>query len=242
LFCSWTISSIKRASRILDAGAGMLDVQQIFGRAGRPQYEDTGLGIIITQHTSLSHYLGMLTHQLPIESQFISKLADNLNAEIVLGSPSPSHFLVILKSAVKTTPPRSQIEAGIVEATFQPLNHLSSTGTVTNIKEAVTWLGYTYLFVRMKKEHLHYGTSLEELASDPELMQKRRALVTKAAKELESSRMARFHEGSGSLYVTDMGRVASHFYIRHSSVLIYNELLKPRMTEAEVSSTLTHFN
>jgi len=45
---------------------------------------------------------------------------------------------------------------------------------------------------------------------------------------------ARFHESSGSLYVTDMGRVASHFYIRHSSVLVYNELLKPRMTEAEV--------
>ena len=66
----------------------MLDVQQIFGRAGRPQYEDTGLGIIITQHATLSHYLGMLTHQLPIESQFISKLADNLNAEIVLGGLS----------------------------------------------------------------------------------------------------------------------------------------------------------
>lgn len=60
---------------------------------------------------------------------------------------------------------------------------------MTNIKEAVTWLGYTYLFVRMKKEHLHYGTSLEELASDPELLQKRRMLVTKAAKELEGSKM-----------------------------------------------------
>ena len=60
---------------------------------------------------------------------------------------------------------------------------------MTNIKEAVAWLGYTYLFVRMKKEHLHYGTSLEELASDPELLQKRRMLVTKAAKELEGSKM-----------------------------------------------------
>ena len=68
-------------------GAGMLDVQQIFGRAGRPQYEDSGQGIIITQHAQLSHYLGMLTHQLPIESQFINNLVDNLNAEIVLGEP-----------------------------------------------------------------------------------------------------------------------------------------------------------
>ena len=67
----------------------MLDVQQIFGRAGRPQFEDEGLGIIITQHAQLAHYLGMLTHQAPIESKFTGPLVDNLNAEIVLGEPAP---------------------------------------------------------------------------------------------------------------------------------------------------------
>lgn len=70
-----------------DVHAGMLDVQQIFGRAGRPQFEDEGLGIIITQHAQLAHYLGMLTHQTPIESKFTDPLVDNLNAEIVLGKP-----------------------------------------------------------------------------------------------------------------------------------------------------------
>lgn len=68
----------------------MLDVQQIFGRAGRPQFEDSGLGIIITFHDKLAHYLGMLTHQLPIESQFVKGLVDNLNAEIVLGAHCPA--------------------------------------------------------------------------------------------------------------------------------------------------------
>ena len=69
--------------------AGLLDVQQIFGRAGRPQYEDSGEGIIITQHANLAHYLSMLTHQAPIESQFVQGLVDNLNAEIVLGVGTP---------------------------------------------------------------------------------------------------------------------------------------------------------
>jgi hypothetical protein len=64
----------------------MLDVQQIFGRAGRPQFEQEGLGIIITQHAQLAHYLGMLTHQAAIESQFTRGLEDNLNAEVVLGA------------------------------------------------------------------------------------------------------------------------------------------------------------
>lgn len=36
----------------------MLDVQQIFGRAGRPQFDTSGEGIIITTHAKLAHYLG----------------------------------------------------------------------------------------------------------------------------------------------------------------------------------------
>ena len=64
----------------------MLDVQQIFGRAGRPQFQDAGEAVIITSHDRLAHYLGMLTHQTPIESQFTEGLADHLNAEIVLGT------------------------------------------------------------------------------------------------------------------------------------------------------------
>ena len=65
---------------------GVLDVQQIFGRAGRPGFDTSGEGVIITEHKKLAHYLALLTHSTPIESQFISCLADNLNAELVLGT------------------------------------------------------------------------------------------------------------------------------------------------------------
>jgi hypothetical protein len=37
---------------------GMLDVQQIFGRAGRPQFDTSGEANIITAHSKLAHYLG----------------------------------------------------------------------------------------------------------------------------------------------------------------------------------------
>jgi activating signal cointegrator complex subunit 3 len=66
----------------------ILDVLQIFGRAGRPQFDTNGHGIILTAHEKLQHYLSLLTRQNPIESQFISHLTDNLNAEIVLGTVS----------------------------------------------------------------------------------------------------------------------------------------------------------
>lgn len=62
----------------------------------------------------------------------------------------------------------------------------------------------------------------------------RKTLVSDAARELEKSKMARFDEKSGNLYVTELGRVASHFYIKHSSIVMYNDLLKRHMSEAEV--------
>ena len=81
---------------------------QIFGRAGRPQYDTNGgEGIIITQHAKLAHYLQMLTHALPIESQFIAKLSDHLNAEISLGTVTAqcSHRTALTPRTIST--PRS---------------------------------------------------------------------------------------------------------------------------------------
>ena len=45
--------------------------------------------------------------------------------------------------------------------------------------------------------------------------------------------MARFDERSGNLYVTELGRVASHFYIRHVSIVTFNEMLSRHMDEAK---------
>ena len=57
---------------------GILDVLQIFGRAGRPQYDTSGEAMIITTHDQLSHYLGLITNQVPIESNFIASIAASL--------------------------------------------------------------------------------------------------------------------------------------------------------------------
>lgn len=36
------------------------------------------------------------------------------------------------------------------------------------------------------------------------------------------------------LKVTDLGRIASHFYITHDSIQTYNQLLKPTLSEIEL--------
>merc|ERR1719233_1067363 len=65
---------------------GILDVLQIFGRAGRPQFESTGHAMIITGKKKLTKYLRLLMHQDPIESSMHKGLANHLNAEIQLGT------------------------------------------------------------------------------------------------------------------------------------------------------------
>ena len=51
-----------------------MDVLQMFGRAGRPQFDSVGEAILITSHQELYFYLSLLNQQLPVESQFISKV------------------------------------------------------------------------------------------------------------------------------------------------------------------------
>jgi pre-mRNA-splicing helicase BRR2 len=168
-----------------------LDVMQMLGRAGRPAYDTFGEGIVITSNRELQYYLSLLNQQLPIESHFISRLADQMNAEIVLG-------------------------------------------TVTNVQEAVTWLGYTYLYIRMLSNPALYGISPEQFENDRLLVARRHDLVHSAAHMLDKAALVKYDRKAGTFQVTDLGRVASHYYVAYSSMQTFNEHMKPSMGDVEV--------
>lgn len=48
---------------------GMLDVLQMLGRAGRPQYDKFGEGVLITGHAELQYYLSLMNQQVRINLQ-----------------------------------------------------------------------------------------------------------------------------------------------------------------------------
>lgn len=84
-----------------------------------------------------------------MESQFISKLPDNLNAEIVAGWFCEYLFIQINRHKL-----------------FIRYFFAHKPGTVQNVAEGVAWLGYTYLFIRMLQNPALYGITREELAED----------------------------------------------------------------------------
>lgn len=166
------------------------DVLQMLGRAGRPQYDTYGEGIIITTQNEMQYYLSLLNQQLPIESQFVSRLVDNLNAEVVLGN-------------------------------------------VRSRDEGVEWLGYTYLFVRMLRSPGLYSVGAD-YEDDSALEQKRVDLIHSAAMVLEKSNLIKYDKKTGKLQATELGRIASHYYITHGSMLTYNHHLQPSITPIEL--------
>lgn len=188
---------IIRGTEIYDASAGkfvdvgLLDVMQIFGRAGRPQYDTEGQAIIMTAMDKMDSYLRLLTNQTPIESNFVKHLTDNLNAEIV-------------------------------------------SGTVSNVNEGMEWLCYTYLNVRLAQNPLVYGYDHYEIESDPSLVRIRNQLIVTAAKQLEEANMCRYNQDTGDLEATDLGLIASHFYINYATVTKYNELINDNLQPQDI--------
>ncbi|KAF8063039.1 BRR2A [Scenedesmus sp. PABB004] len=167
------------------------DMMQMMGRAGRPQFDTFGEGIILTGHAQLQFYLSLFNTQLPIESQYVGTIPDNLNAEIVLG-------------------------------------------TVQNLADAATWLGYTYLYVRSLRSPALYGVPLGALEADPLLRDHRLDLAHSAALLLDKHNLIRYDRRTGAFQATELGRVASHYYITHTTLAAFAGHLKPTMGDIEL--------
>jgi replicative superfamily II helicase len=137
-----------------------LDILQMLGRAGRPQYDKRGFGWIIAPRDRASHYLELLKVGKPIQSQLDKSLDEHLNAEI-------------------------------------------SMGTIQSRDDAFTWLGGTFYSV----QHPDAGTVLEESL----------LLLVENGFVMESDT---------GLRPTELGNLASKYYLHLSSALRFRELRK----------------
>ncbi len=123
-------------------------------------------------HQELQFYLSLFNMQLPIESQFVQTIPDNLNAEIVLG-------------------------------------------TVQNIRDAATWLGYGYLYVRMMRNPQLYGVPLDALDTDRNLYERRMDLAHSAANILDKNNLIKYDRRTGNF------QVRAYFLLKHCEALCF---------------------
>lgn len=148
----------------------ILDVNQIFGRAGRPQYDTYGEATLITKIERLNHYMGSMNSVKPIESNFATCLKEAINAEIALGN-------------------------------------------ITNTQEAFQYMRRTFFYVRACKSPMSC-----RLKSRKDVEPFVFGMIERCQHDLHLLRLIRLDEKNNFVESTELGRIASHFYINCSTM------------------------
>lgn len=65
----------------------------------------------------------------------------------------------------------------------------------------------------------------DEPKDDPQLGNKRNQLITDAARQLVLAKMIRFDEISNALIISDLGRIAAKYYLKHQTMTIFSAFL-----------------
>jgi pre-mRNA-splicing helicase BRR2 len=74
-----------------------------------------------------------------------------------------------------------------------------------------------------------YGVPIDEVDSDPQLSERRADLVHTAATLLDKHNLCKYDRKTGNLQSTDLGRIASAFYVTYTTLATFNDHLRPTM-------------
>ena len=79
-----------------------------------------------------------------------------------------------------------------------------------------------------------YSVGVDYQEDDGGLVQKRADVVHSAAALLEKCNLIKYERSSGRFQSTELGRIASHYYVTYNSMSVYNQHLKPTMSMLEL--------
>jgi pre-mRNA-splicing helicase BRR2 len=79
-----------------------------------------------------------------------------------------------------------------------------------------------------------YSITADYSADDPSLIQKRADIVHSAAVLLEKCGLLKYERAAGRFASTELGKIASHYYVTHASMATYNKHLRPNMSMLEL--------
>ena len=78
-----------------------------------------------------------------------------------------------------------------------------------------------------------YGVGID-YREESGLVQKRADIVHSAAVLLEKCQLIKYERASGRFQNTELGKIASHYYVTYNSMMVYTKHLKPTMSTLEL--------
>ena len=162
-----------------------LDLLQMLGRSGRPQFDNVGYGIIITEKRNVEYYRGLLTGK-EIESRLTETLEEHLNAEISLNFiKTEAEISDWLKSTFLYSSQKDELQIQeIMDTTNECIERLITDGFISKTEQGLvsTPLGSltSKFYLRLDTGKLFFdavAVNSHEIIDDEEIL----ALVSKAS-------------------------------------------------------------
>ncbi|RKP18239.1 P-loop containing nucleoside triphosphate hydrolase protein [Rozella allomycis CSF55] len=184
-----------------------LDILQMIGRAGRPQFDSKGIAIIMTMEDKVSKYENICSGNQIIESCLHENLIEHLNAEIMLGTikNESESFEWIKKSflyqRIKLNPNHyklngNEIDKQLNELIKQDLNNLSKVECIKfNETKNEFEISSTELGKSMGMNYIKYETIKEIIKIDDLVDDRNILLILSKSKEFESIRFQQGEKG-----------------------------------------------
>jgi len=126
------------------------------------------------------------------------------------------------------------IESQLIRALPDALNAEIVNGNITTVTEGAIWLRYTFLYQRMLKNPETYGITKEEFDTDKDLFKRRCDLIHSAARLLEKNGLIKYDINKGEFISNNIGKIASFYYIKHTSMGTYIQNINENMNELDI--------
>ncbi|GAB1315431.1 ATP-dependent DNA helicase MER3 [Madurella fahalii] len=166
-----------------------LEVMQMLGRAGRPQFDDSAIAIILTRAANKARYQKMVTGQETLESTLHLNLIEHLNSEICLG-------------------------------------------TISNLSSAKTWLGGTFLSVRLRHNPGYYQLT-GGLTSPSQIDDKLEEICERDIKQLQEAELV---TKQNTLTCTEYGRAMSKYLVEFQTMKLLLQIPRAVGMEALITT------
>ena len=86
----------------------------------------------------------------------------------------------------------------------------------------------------MLKSPALYRVGVDYQEDDGALVQKRADIAHSAAVLLEKCQLIKYERSSGRFQSTELGRIASYYYVTYNSMMVYNQHLRSTMSTLEL--------
>lgn len=211
-------SSTKGFSRLT-----AMDMHQIFGRSGRPQYDTSGHGVVITSAQDIGYYVSLNNYKLPLASHLLDPA--NLSGNGVQGLGSSAGGFGASGSSSSCCNVVDYINAEVV------------LGTIRSLRDAVEWVKRAYWYCRASVDSVSFeeDAGKEYVGSLPQFCVN---LAHTALAQLEKLELVSYAPASGAVTSTALGKTASTFYVSVESIAAYKRGLKDRISDIEVLELL----